>query len=231
MLTYLGQHARNTIMNSTSFDKPLMMDGFMYVRMNPVLRALGYQADKRASTANVKLVRLESAYFGIPYQFYNFVFAATNRITMNMFDPNTQNRITGMLSLLGMSYLVLQLKKEDWWFENRDWTEILMRTVDQSGVAGIYTDIAYHAIHSSIAHGGYNDDYGWIKGKYEPSAFDDIFDKSGAMPSMLREWMLSAHELVNGKTEDGLKRGLYNFPLIGIYGMNRDLDSMFHTRY
>ena len=57
----MGTHARNTIMNATAFDKPMIMDGFMYVRMNPILKMMGYTADKRASTANIDMVRLESA--------------------------------------------------------------------------------------------------------------------------------------------------------------------------
>ena len=229
-MTYRAQHARNTIVHATAFDKPVMMDGFMYVRMNPMLKAMGYTPDKRASTTNVQMVRLESAYFGIPFQFMSFPLAATNKIAMQFFDPNVQHRITGMLSLLGMSYVVLKLKKPDWWFENKDYSEILMRTVDQSGVTGIYMDLAYHALHSALAHGLYNDNNSWIKGKFQPSVYDDLFDKFGAAPSMVREWLLSAYDLTVGNGEEGLKRGLRNLPLIGLYGMNRDIEHMFHTR-
>lgn len=230
-LTYLGTHARNTIMNATAFDKPLVMDGFMYMRMNPVLKMMGYKPDKRASTANVKMVRLESAYFALPFKFYNFVFAATNRLTMNMFDPNVQHRLTGMLSFFAMSYLVLKLKKPDWWFENKNMADIIARTVDQSGIAGIYTDLAYHAIHSAIAQGYYNNNTAWIKGKFEPSVYDDLFDKLGATPSLIREWTLGAYELTQGQTDEGMKRLLRNTPVLGLFGLNRDLEYMFRTRY
>ena len=230
-LTYIGTHARNTIMNATAFDKPLVMDGFMYMRMNPVLKRMGYKPDKRASTANVKMVRLESAYFALPFKFYNFVFAATNRLTMNMFDPNVQHRLTGMLSFFAMSYLVLKLKKPDWWFENKNMADIIARTVDQSGIGGIYTDLAYHAIHSAIAQGYYDNNTAWIKGKFEPSVYDDLFDKMGATPSLIREWTLGAYELTQGQTDEGMKRLLRNTPILGLYGLNRDMEYMFRTRY
>lgn len=230
-LTYMGTHARNTIMNATAFDKPMIMDGFMYMRMNPILKMMGYKADKRASTANVPMVRLESAYYALPFKFYNFVFAATNRITMNMFDPNVQHRLTGMIALFGMSYLVLKLKKPDWWFENKSMPDLIARVVDQSGITGIYSDLAYHAIHSAISQGYYNNNTAWIKGKFEPTVYDDLFDKLGATPSMIREWTLGAYELTAGSTDEGMKRIMRNIPILGLYGMNRDLEYMFRTRY
>ena len=230
-ITYMGTHARNTIMNATAFDKPMMMNGFMYVRMNPILKMMGKQPDPRASTANIKMVRLESAVFGLPFKFLNFVFAATNRITMNMFDPNVQNRLTGIIALMGMSYLVLKLKKPDFWFENRSFPDLVARIFDQSGIGGLYTDLAYHAIHSAIANGYYNNNTAWIKGKFEPTVAEDIFDKFGATPSMIREWTLGAYDLVTGSTNDGLQKILRNTPVIGLYGLNRDMEYMFKTRY
>ena len=230
-LTYMGTHARNTIMNATAFDKPMIMDGFMYVRMNPILKMMGYTADKRASTANIDMVRLESAVFALPFKFLNFVFAATNRITMNMFDANVQHRLTGMMALMAMSYLVLKLKKPDYWFENRSTPDLVARVFDQSGIGGIYTDLAYHAIHSAIAQGHYNNNTAWIKGKFKPTPMDDLFDKLGATPSMIREWTLGAYELTAGSTDEGIKRLMRNVPILGLFGMNRDLEYMFRTRY
>ena len=68
------------------------------------------------------------------------------------------------------------------------------------------------------------------KDKEEELSTDDLFDKFGAAPSMVREWLLSAYDLTVGNGEEGLKRGLRNLPLIGLYGMNRDIEHMFHTR-
>ena len=35
---------------------------------------------------------------------------------------------------------------------------------------------------------------------------DDLFDKLGATPSMIREWTLGAYELTAGSTDEGIKR-------------------------
>jgi len=53
----------------------------------------------------------------------------------------------------------------------------------------------------------------------------------GATPSMIREWTLGAYELTAGSTDEGIKRLLRNVPVIGLFGMNRDLEYMFRTRY
>ena len=225
MSAYLAQNARNTIMHSTSGDRPLVMDGFTYVKWKPWMKTMGMSIDDRASTANVKFARLENAYMSIPFQFLNFAFAANNRIFAASLDPARQHRLAGVMALLGMSYITLKLKKDDWWFENKSTTEILMRTVDQSGIAGLYSDIAYHALHTAIAGGMHNPDNSWLKGKYKPSAQDDMFDKMGAVPSMLSEWVKGAHAITTGNTMEGLRDLSYHVPLLGISGLADDVRS------
>ena len=225
MATYLAQHARNTIMHSTSGDRPMIMDGFAYIKWKPWMKTFGMSIDERASTANVKFARLENAYMSIPFQFLNFAFAANNRIFAASLDPARQHRLAGVIALMGMSYLTLKLKKDDWWFENKGIPEILMRTVDQSGITGLYSDIAYHALHTAIAGGLHNPDNSWLKGKYKPSGTDDAFDKMGAVPSMLSEWVKGAHEITTGNSMEGLRDLTYHVPLLGLSGMADDVRS------
>lgn len=225
MSTYLAQNARNTIMHSTSGDRPLIMDGFTYVKWKPWMKSMGMSIDERASTANVKFARIENGYMGLPFQFLNFAFAANNRIFAASLDPARQYRLSGVMALLGMSYLVLKLKKDDWWFEDKGFAEILMRTVDQSGIGGLYTDIAYHALHTAIAGGLHNPDNSWLKGKYKPTMQDDVFDKMGAVPSMLSEWVRGAYEITNGNTMEGLRDLTYHIPILGLSGLADDVRS------
>ena len=225
MAAYLAQHARNTIMHSTSGDRPLIMDGFTYVKWKPWMKTFGLEIDDRASTANVKFARVENAFMGMPFQFLNFAFAANNRIFAASLDPARQHRLSGVVALLGMSYLALKLKKDDWWFENKDFSEILLRTVDQSGIGGLYTDIAYHAIHTAIAGGMHNPDNSWLKGKYKPTMQDDLFDKMGAVPSMLSEWVRGAYEMTTGNTMEGLRDLTYHVPILGLSGLADDVRS------
>ena len=225
MTTYLAQHARNTIMHSTSGDRPMIMDGFVYLKWQPWMSKFGMVIDERASTANVKFARYENALLGMPFQFLNFAFAANNRIFAASLDPARQHRLAGVMSLLGMSYLTLKLKKDDWWFENKSTAEILMRTVDQSGITGLYSDLAYHALHTAIATGMHNPDNSWLKGKYTPTMGDDAVDKFGAVPSMLSEWVKGAYEMTTGNTMEGLRDLTYHVPLLGLSGLSDDVRS------
>ena len=46
--------------------------------------------------------------------------------------------------------------------------ELMMRSFEMSGITGIYSDLAYQALHSAIATGLHNPDDSWLKGKYKP---------------------------------------------------------------
>ena len=76
-----------------------------------------------------------------------------------------------------------------------------------------------------IAGGMHNPDNSWLKGKYKPSAQDDMFDKMGAVPSMLSEWVKGAHAITTGNTMEGLRDLSYHVPLLGISGLADDVRS------
>lgn len=226
MSTYIAQHARNTIMHSTSGDRPMIVDGFMYLKWKPWMSSLGMKIDERASTATVKFARVENAVMSIPFQFLNFAFAANNRIMAASLDPARQHRLSGVIALFGMSYLTLKLKKDDWWFEDKGIAEIMMRTLDQSGITGLYSDIAYHALHTAIATGVHNPDQSWLKGKYKPTVGEDSFDKLGAVPAMLSEWVMGANEMLTGNTAEGFRDTTYHVPVLGLFGLSDDIRAM-----
>jgi biopolymer transport protein ExbB/TolQ len=161
-----------------------------------------------------------------PFQFYNFSFAANQRILRPMFDPNKKHRLSGAIALMGMSYLVLSTRKPDWWFEDKDYSELFMQVVDRSGILGLYSEIAYRGIEASAAFGLHNPDNSWLKGRYNATGWDAAFGMLGATPNMYREWINGAYDLVNDRTEEGLKTISYNAPLLGLLGLDDDLRSI-----
>lgn len=228
MMTYLASASRNTIMHATAFDRPMIMDGFVYVKHKPWMNRLGITVDERASIKVGKnitypMARVESGVMAFPFQFYNFAFAATNRIAASMLDPSRQHRMAGLSALMAMSYITLLIKKPDWWFENKDMPELMMRSFEMSGITGIYSDLAYQALHSAIATGLHNPDDSWLKGKYKPTVGDQFADFAGATPGMMREWVLGAHELLTDQSAEGLKRFSYNLPIIGLTPFAEDM--------
>lgn len=48
---------------------------------------------------------------------------------------------------------------------------------------------------------------------------------------MYREWVLAAYELMNDKSDEGLKRLSYNFPYLGLLGLDDDLRALGRATY
>tara|TARA_R100001443_G_scaffold35065_1_gene48838 strand:- start:1768 stop:5166 length:3399 start_codon:yes stop_codon:yes gene_type:complete len=233
MQTVIATNARNTIIHATAFDRPTMMDGFVYKKWRPYMRRMGIEPDPRASVGKqadgsyrFPIARIESGVMSFPFQFYNFAFAALPRITRAMFDPAKQNRIAGMMSLLGMSYIIYKLKKPDWWFENKDTPELLMRVVDHSGVFSLYADLFYHGVNVAVGSGLHDPDTSWLKGRYKATGWDAALGLSGATPNMLREWVLSANDMLNDRSEEGMKNLSYNLPIISLIGLDDDMRAL-----
>ena len=230
METYLNNGARNTIMHATAFDRPTMADGFVFKKWKPYMAKMGIQPDPRASVGKMAdgsyrypIARIESGVMGFPFQFYNFSFAANQRILRPMFDPNKKHRLAGAIALLGMSYIILATRKPDWWFKDKDYDELFMQVVDRSGILGLYSEIAYRGIEASAAFGLHNPDNTWLKGRYNATGWDSAFGMLGATPNMYREWVSGAYDIINDRTEEGIKTISYNAPLLGLLGLDDDL--------
>lgn len=221
--TAMNTGTANTIMHATGFDKPLMMDGVMYVNHKPWMDALGFKIDERASTKNIKKVRLESQVMTMPFQFMNFALAANNRITGAMLDPHRKYRIQSVISLMALSYMSLQLKKDDWWFENKSTTEIFMRTVDASGVLGVYSDIGYMGLHMLIGSGLYDQEEGVIQGKYRPTPFAAFTEPFGAGPGLIADWVIGLKDLVDGGDTEAAERLKYLLPIWPLFNLREDM--------
>ncbi len=233
VITYFNTASRNTIIHATAFDRPTMMDGFVYKKWRPYMRAMGIEPDPRASvgkradgTYAFPVARLESGTMAMPFQFYNFAFAAHSRVLGALIDPAKQNRLAGAISLMAMSYVTLSLKKPDWWFENKDYPELLMRVVDHSGVTALYGDLFYHALNVAVASGIHDPDDSWLKGRYKADGWDTAFGFAGASPSMIREWVVGANDLLNDRTEEGMKTLSYNLPILQLLSLDDDFRSL-----
>lgn len=231
--TAMNTGVANTIMHATSFDKPLIVDGVTYVRHYPWMEKLTFGkllADESVSTQNIKYARLESGMLAFPFQFWNFALAATNRISAQVFDPSRQHRLAGVVSLFGLSYLSLQIKKPDWWFESKGNTELMMRIADHSGVFGIYSDLFYMSLHGAIGMGAIDRDNKYLKGKYDPTMGDALFESAGAGPGMVRDWVLATQDILNGDSEEGRQKLYYaspSFPLLKIMGLDQDVKELY----
>ena len=105
----IASHSNNTIIMATTFDKPRIMDGVMYMKDNSYFQQMRkvfpklYAIDKRASTGSTALVRMDSQIMTLPLTFMNFAFGANNKIIGAIADPSRAYRLQGVSALLGMS--------------------------------------------------------------------------------------------------------------------------------
>ena len=230
--TATNNHALNTIMQASAFDKPMIMDGAVYVRHNTLLSKLfGLEIDKNASTQNTKLARLESGILTMPFQFYNFALAATTRITTQVFDPSRQNRLAGVVALYFFSYLSLSIKNNDkpWWKENQGFATLQARYLDHSGILGVYSDFAYMALHNLYAQGVLDENF-IIKGKYKATAWDAALEPLGASPGQLRDITLAVADLMEGRDTQAARDLARNIPFMGLFGLQNDMAELIGGR-
>jgi hypothetical protein len=224
--TAMNAGTGNTIIMATAKDKPIISRGIVYMPWHPWMKDVpffsGLKPDPQVSTANFKYARIESGMMTFPFQFMDFTLAATSRITSQMFDPARHNRLLGAASLFGLGYLALELKKEDWWFENKGTGEIIARSFDHSGLAGIYSDIGYMGLHMAMGFGAINEDNDWLRGKYRPSATDAWLEPFGAGPGLLVDWTKAIADLMDGNPSEDAERIKYLLPFNHLTSMAYD---------
>tara|TARA_R110002012_G_scaffold7922_5_gene36496 strand:+ start:1691 stop:5002 length:3312 start_codon:yes stop_codon:yes gene_type:complete len=220
--TALNTNTANVIMHATSFDKPMLVNGVFYMKHHPFMNKLGFKVDERASTANTKLTRIEYQPLGLPFQFMNFGLASTTRITGAMFDPARKNRVVGALALLFLGYTTLNIRNRNKpWFFEKETTDLFARTVDFSGVLGVYSDIFYMSLHAGIGS-GLLDQSDALMGKYKPDGIDASLEFAGAVPGQVADWVRAGNDYLNGRESEGAKRLSRSMPWLSLYGLNED---------
>ena len=131
----------NTIMNATPADRPRMADGVALIPMR-IARKFGMKEDAKYKG----YARTESALLSLPFQFYSFALAAVNKTTAAYTTGQMRSPLFGAIWMMGLGYGVLEIKSQlssgsrrTW--ENMPFTDKLIRSFDQSGLAALYTDM------------------------------------------------------------------------------------------
>ena len=243
----VNAHADNAVIMGQAFDRPLIVDGVTYIRDNAFTRAMRskfpnmFEIDKRASTASVKMVRLENGAMTVPFTFMNFVFGANNKILGAVMDPNRKYRLQGAVALIGLSYVSFQIKDRYWWNKMKkdvgeDWTnspDVIARLIDHSGLVGIYGDLGYMGL-SMAAHLSGSDGKNWpISPKYvSPDTnklgvsdrfLDGITEPFGAPVGLGIDTARAVSDFLNGNYEDGRKELAGAFPFLGLPLIGQDM--------
>ena len=222
----IASHSNNTIIMATTFDKPRIMDGVLYMKDNAYFQQMRkafpklYAIDKRASTGSTALVRMDSQLMTLPFTFMNFAFGANNKIIGAIADPSRAYRLQGVSALLGMSYLSLQIKDQSWW-KGADSIETMARVIDHSGIMGVYSDIGYKGLTMAVNTGLMDQNTSpippkWISGKPSERSADAVNEVLGAPASLMYEYYRLWDRYLKGDRTGATKDLGYSLPFVGL---------------
>ena len=222
----IASHSNNTIIMATTFDKPRIMDGVLYMKDNSYFQQMRkvfpnlYRIDKRASTGSTAMVRMDSQLMTLPFTFMNFAFGANNKILGVITDPSRAYRLQGVSALLGMSYLSLSFKDQSWW-KDADSIETMARVVDHSGIMGVYSDIGYKTLSMAVNTGLIDQNASpvppkWISGTPSERGADAINEVLGAPASLGYEYYRLWDRYLKGDRVGSVKDLGYSLPFVGL---------------
>ena len=202
----------NTIMMGTPADKPILVDGVAYVPMN-VARMFGMKEDVRVRGYS----RIESGLLGLPFQFYSYALAATNKVAGSFMQGQMKNRWGGLATAMGAGYLSLMIKTPDFAWDKMEMEDRFARAFDQSGVMALYSDLFYTAMSTSLALGGPNISGGMLNPKFPPregtmGMVDAATGVGGAGVSITTDYAEGVGQFLNGEYGEGSKQVIRSLP-------------------
>ena len=214
----------NTILMGTPADKPILMDGVVYVRLETMRRA-GFK--NPVEDAQVKgYTRIESGILAMPLQFYSYAFAAVNKITLAYANGTAKNRATAAAMAMILAYMSLKIKTPDWAWDKMSYTDRFARSFDQSGLAALYSDIYYTSMHTINAFNGPDIGLGIIGPKYKDTASEAVVGITGAAPSIGFTYVQALREMLVGDTGAGAKDLIRSLPFMRVYWWKDSVNEM-----
>jgi len=204
----------NTILMGTPADKPIITDGIVYVPYR-IAKNFGMKEDARFRGYS----RIENGLLGLPFQFYSYTLAAVNKITASYATGQARNRAVALAASMGLAYMGLELKNPDWVMDDMAIEDKIARSFDMSGMAALYSDITYTAMHTSMALGGPDISMGLLQPKFpqQENYADAAVGVLGAGPSIGLDVGRGVGDLVTGNYGEGAKQIMRSMPLARLW--------------
>ena len=213
----------NTVMMATPADKPIMMDGVLYVRQELGAK-IGLDPDPR----NPGYSRIENAFLALPLQFYSYSIANVNKTVGLMMQNAVRSRMMGVVAMLGLGYMVTAIRTPDYVWDEMSPQDKLARSFDMSGVAALYSDLFYTGMQTSLALGGPNITGGFLQPRYpqKPSAVDAVTNLTGAGSAWLADMGRSAAAFASGNYGDGASKFINNLPFSNLWFIKGEVNEL-----
>ena len=228
----LNSGIMNTILMGTPADKPNIVDGVVYVPYR-IAKQFGGKEDPKYRGYS----RIENGLLGLPFQFYSYTLAAVNKITASYATGQARNRAVALAASMGLAYMGLELKNPDFVMDEMAIEDKIARSFDMSGVAALYSDGLYTAMHTSMALGGPDISMGLLQPKFpqEENIADAAVGVLGAGPSIGLDITRGVGEFVSGNYGEGAKQTMRSMPLARLWlwkdFMNEASNSFTAKRY
>ena len=216
----------NTVMMATAADKPIMMDGVIYVKKEFGAR-LGLPPDPR----NPEYSRIENAFLALPLQFYSYSLANVNKTVGLMMQNGVRSRHMGIAAMMGLGYMVTSIRTPDQIWQNMPIQDKVARSFDMSGIAALYSDLFYTGLQTSLALGGPNITGGVISPRFpqQPNMVDAVTNLTGASSSWVADMGRSAALFANGEYGDGASKFVKNLPFSNLWFIRGEVNEF--SRY
>ncbi len=173
----------NTIIAATAADKPIIADGVVYLKSNPVVDEFAAKlgAEKRGNSW-----KFQSGLLALPFTFWNYAIGATNKILLAGLDEVTSQKMAGIASIVGLGYMVAAIKTPSERWDSMGLDDRIRVAIESSGIVGVLSNYANLTQGSVIGLTGANP-FPWSpEHNYYPSAMDAMFNIAGAGPSVAR---------------------------------------------
>jgi hypothetical protein len=205
----MNSNIMNTVLHATPADKPIITRGIVYIPTR-----IGKQFGLKEDPEYRGYTRIENGLIGLPFQFYSYVLAAVNKTTASLAGNQVKNRMVGVATMLGLSYMITSMRTPDYVWNEMAWQDKFARTFDMSGIAALYSDLLYTSMHTSLALGGPNITAGLLSPKFpqKPSVVDAVTGIAGAGPSWGADMAIGLYDFLNGNYGEGAKDIARNLP-------------------
>jgi len=210
----LNSGIMNTILMGTPADKPNIVDGVVYVPYR-IARMFGMKEDPKFRGYS----RIENGLLGLPFQFYSYTLAAINKITASYATGQARNRAVALAASMGLAYMGLELKNPDFVMDKMSIEDKIARSFDMSGIAALYSDMFYTAMHTSMALGGPDISMGLLQPKFpqKENVADAVVGLAGAGPSIGLDVGRGLKEFIDGNHGEGAKQIMRSMPLARLW--------------
>lgn len=219
----LNAGVMNRVISGAPADKPIMADGVAYIP-DSLANKLPFNLPKDDGVQGYS--RVESGLLALPFTFYSYSFGALSAITSNYASGSVRNKAAHLTVSMALGYSIVKYRTPEWAWDEMSMQDKLARAFDFSGLAAIYSDMAYRAI-------SMHNDLGFeaslpIKPKFQgdPSTAGAIASLGGAPADWTYEVGKGITQLLSGDTGDGAKSILKMVPFIGVLPMGDDLKDL-----